>query len=428
MRQFSGLLILAALLMANAARSQTTLDYFLQAARENSPLIKDNRNQAQASRLELDRIRAQYFRPQLGVSATYMMSPVLVQDNGRNALQLNPQSPAKYIGQDLGLTNGALYQGLVAVNQPLFMQSRYQVYSDETRTLTAVNENNIRITGFDLDKVVTDQYILCLADLQQLAFLDKYLGLLAAQRALVEKLAAASVFRLSDLRLLDIEIRTQAIAKQGAEGSYRRNLADLNTLAGVQDTGYHRLEETGIDLAENNGQSAFTEKFSLDSALLGMQQKVFELRYKPQWNLFANGGLNAANIDLVQRRWGFAGGISFTRILFDGRQKAIAQHRTRVLQSTAAAYRDNFLRQNAVRKAGLLQQLRSVEERLALTGSQVEAYQQLLENYRQELAGGQLSVINYVNTVKNAIGLERELSALRINRLLLINTYNYWNH
>ena len=422
------LLLLCVLYGSFAASAQTDLQFYIQTAKDNSPLIKDNKNQSEAIKIEVERLEALYTKPQVGITANYLFAPVVSQDNGKTSLQFNPENPSKYFGQEVGLTNGGLYQGLIVINQPLFMQSKFKVVADEAMVGAKVNENNILLTNYELEKIITDQYLLCLQDLNQISFLNKYISLLKEQKELATKLVNGSVFKLSDVTLLNIEIQSQLIALQTSQASYKKNLMDMNTIAGITDTSYHELTITDLQLKATANGNAFIEKFSLDSSILVAQQQVFELRYKPQWNAFANGGINAAYISTLPRRLGITAGISFTKTLFDGRQKEINRRKTNTLLKTSQAYRENFLNQNAERKNNLTEQIQAIDARIKLTDTQVKEYDKLLGYYKKELISGQISVINYVNTVKNAMALEKDFITMQSNRQLLINTFNYWNH
>jgi hypothetical protein len=422
------ILISFILICSVAVTAQYDLQTYIKAAKDNSPLIKDNINQSEATKIEVERLKALYTKPQVGITANYLFAPVVSQDNGKTTLLLNPENTNKYFGQETSLTNGGLYQALIGVNQPLFMQSKFKVIADEAMISTKVNDNNIRLTNFELEKIITDQYLLCLQDLNRIKFLNKYITLLNEQKDLVTKLVNGSVFKLSDVTLLNIEIQSQLIVLQTLQASYKKNLMDMNTIAGVTDTAYHELTATTLQLSAATDNSSFIQKYSLDSSILIAQQKVFELRYKPQWNVFANGGLNASYISSLPRRIGVTAGITYTKTLFDGHQKEINQRRTATLLKTSQAYKENFINQNAIRKNNLLEQIKAIDQRGKLTEVQVKEYDTLLGYYKQELIRGQLSVINYVNTIKSAIALENEFITMQTNRQLLINTYNYWNH
>jgi hypothetical protein len=422
------ILISSVLICSAAVRAQYDLQTYIQAAKENSPFIKDNKNQSEATKIEVERLKALYTKPQVGITAGYLLAPVVSQDNGKTTLLLNPENPNKYFGQETALTNGGLYQALIGVNQPLFMQSKFKVIADEAMINTKANDNNILLTNFELEKIITDQYLLCLQDLNKINFLKKYISLLNEQKDLVTKLVNGSVFKLSDVTLLNIEMQSQLISLQTIQASYKKNLMDMNTIAGITDTAYHEVNATTLQLSAANNSSSFIQKYSLDSSILTAQQRVFELRYKPQWNVFANGGLNASYISTLPRRIGVTAGITYTKTLFDGRQREINQRRTATLLKTAQAYKENFINQNTIRRNNLLEQIKAIDQRGSLTEAQVKEYDKLLGYYKQELIRGQLSVINYVNTIKSAIALENEFIIMQTNRQLLINTYNYWNH
>jgi hypothetical protein len=263
------LILISFILICSAAvRAQYDLQTYIQAAKDNSPLIKDNKNQSEATKIEVERLKALYTKPQVGITASYLFAPVVSQDNGKTTLLLNPENPNKYIGQETGLTNGGLYQALIGVNQPLFMQSKFKVIADEAMINTKVNDNNILLSNFELEKIITDQYLLCLQDLNKINFLKKYISLLNEQKDLVTKLVNGSVFKLSDVTLLNIEMQSQLISLQTIQASYKKNLMDMNTIAGITDTAYHELNATTLQLSAANNPSSFIQKYSLDSSIL----------------------------------------------------------------------------------------------------------------------------------------------------------------
>jgi hypothetical protein len=174
-------------------------------------------------------------------------------------------------------------------------------------------------------------------------------------------------------------------------------------------------------------KSRVTERYRLDSLNLVATQKIFELKYKPTVSLFANTGLNAVYAPTIPNRLGIAAGINFTLNLTDGKQRDITQQRTAVLMRTTKLYKDFFYNQNSVRKNRILTELKSIGERVSLTEDQLKEYQKLLEFYKQELSRGQISVINYITTLKTMAITQRDFVILKTNRDLLVNLYNYWN-
>jgi hypothetical protein len=406
--------------------AQYDLPFYIRSAKKNSPIIQDNKIQSEATRIEIERLKAVYTKPQIGITANYLLAPVLSRDNGKTSLQVNPTNPQKYIGYDISANSG-LYQALIGISQPLFGLQKFNVLADQAAITTKVNENNIRLTEHEIEKIITDQYILCLQNSRQIEFVTKYIALLQEQKEVVTRLANASILKLSDLGLLNIEQQTQVILLNTLQASYKSSLFDLNILSGITDTSYHSLRTIDLQIQTERSVSSFITQFALDSAALVAQQKVFELKYQPQLSVFANSGLTAVNTSTLYRRFGLNAGVSLILPLYDGKQKKLSRDRTNMLLTTSQVYKETFLNQIAVRKNKLITEIENAKKRAVLIITQLQEYDKLLAYYKQQLLTGQISVIDYVNTIKNAMALQKDFILLQTNQQLLINTYNYWN-
>ena len=334
--------------------AQNDLSYYINTAKKNSPLIADNKNQSQANQQEIERLKAFYTKPQIGITADYLLAPILSKDNNNNEVQLNPTNANNYYGYDLGATNGGQYQALLNVSQPLFNGQRYKTASEQMAVNSKINQNNIKLSEHDIEKIVTDQYILCLQDNKQIDFVNQMIALLDNQKSILKKLVESSIYKQSDGTLVNIEYQNYQGQLATLKANYQRDLFDLNILCGINDNRLIKLPENKIILSSEVQKTAFDEKFSLDSINLVTQQKIIELKYKPQLNAFANTGLNAVNINTISNRFGLSAGLSFTYSLFDGNQKKATRSKTEYLQKTVAAYKTNFNNQNSMRKAKIL--------------------------------------------------------------------------
>jgi outer membrane protein TolC len=419
--------VLLILLFSNRTIAQMDLRFYILQAQANSPLIFDNKNQSEAARLETDRLRALYKKAQISVTGIYQFSPIISRDNGRSELVMNPTSAEKYSGYDIAASNGGIYQGFLNVNQPLFNDTRYRTTAEQVLISSKINENTIKLTEHDLERFITDQYILCLQDLKQTNYLSSLLGIIDEQKNIVSKMVEGGLAKQSDMSLLTIEQRSQQAALNAFKATYRRDLMDLRVLAGVPDTTFQILPPIQLERKEQAGPSVFTERYRLDSLGLAATQKVFELKYKPLVGLYGNVGLDAVYAPTIPNRFGMSAGVNFTWTLTDGNQRNISRQRTSVLMKSSQNYRNFFYRQNAVRKDRILAELKSITERIIILTDQNREYQRLLEYYKQELSRGQISVINYVTTLKNLAISQRDFVLLETNQQLLINLYNYWN-
>lgn len=414
--------------------AQRGLAFYVENAQQTSPLIRDTQNQLQGNSLEAQRLQALYIKPLVQLTGAVQIAPIFSTDNGGVKPELNSHGADQYFGYDLAVSNGGLYQGLINVNQPLSNLFRAKAFAEPFVLASQIGQTVIGLGQHDVERVVTDQYILCLQDRLQVQYTDSLLRLLAEQRGIVQKFVESSLLKQSDLTLVDIETQTQRNLRVGYQTAYRRDVLELNALSGIVDTTVVELAPLNLTMNADIGfqesgraASGFTRRYALDSLALLAQQNIFELRYKPQWNFIANGGLNTSYLPDLPRRLGFSAGVSLVWTLYDGHQKRLNSQRTAILQQSYGNYRRFILNQNAVRRERLRGELRGLEERLLVFRQQLAGYEGVLSSYRRELLQGQLSIINYITVLKNMVAVRRDALLLQSNRQLLINAYNYYN-
>ena len=407
--------------------AQTDLSFYINQAKENSPLIKDNKNQSEASKAELERLKALYTKPQITFNASVAVSPIINRDNGKTELQISPSDATNYTGYDIAASNGGIYQGMINVNQPLFNAGKLKMASEQLLVANQINLNTIKLSEHDIEKIVGDQYVLCLQDLKQTDYIIQLSQIINEQKVVVNKLVENGLLKQSDLLLVSIEQQTQQNTLAMYKSIYRRDLMDLNILCGINDTSLIAINNLNLTISSSVSQSNFTEKFRLDSLNLLAAQKNFELKYKPQLSAYANTGLNGVYVPTLPNRFGLSGGLNFSVYIFDGKQKSLNKKKTDILIKSAQSYKSNFITQNTIRKYKILSEISSLNDRIVISTNQLKDYKQLLEYYKKEVITGQQSVVAYITTIKNLAALQRDYVLMQSNKLLLINTYNYWN-
>jgi hypothetical protein len=407
--------------------AQTDLGYYINQAKENSPLIKDNKNQSEASKAELDRLKALYTKPQITFNAGVAVSPIINRDNGKTEFQISPNDATNYTGYDIAASNGGIYQGMVNVNQPLFNAGKLKMASEQILVANQINLNAVKLSEHDIEKIVGDQYILCLQDLKQTDYIKQLTQIIDDQKVVVSKLVENGLLKQSDLLLVSIEQQTQQNTLAMYKSIYRRDLMDLNILCGINDTSLIIINNLDLNISSSVAQSNFTEKFRLDSLNLLASQKNFELKYKPQLSAYANTGLNGVYVPTLPNRFGLSGGLNFSVYIFDGKQKSLNKKKTDILIKSTQSYKSNFITQNTIRKYKILTEIASLNDRMVISTNQLKDYKQLLEYYKKEVITGQQSVVAYITTIKNLAALQRDYVLMQSNKQLLINTYNYWN-
>jgi outer membrane protein TolC len=325
---------------------QNDLNFYISTAKKNSPLINDNLNQTKVNKLEAERLKAFYTKPQVGITANYMFSPIVNLDNSTPTFEANSSGATKYIGYDFAAANGGQYQALLNITQPLLNGQKLKTATEQANIATQVNQNNVKLSEHDIEKIVTDQYILCLQDNKQTDYSKIMLDILVEQKSIIQKLVGASIYKQSDLTLLNIEYQNFLLQFTTYRATYKRDLMDLNILCGINDTSLIKLKNLDLKPTSNTQSSLFAEKYRLDSLNLIASKNIFELKYKPQLNAVANTGLNAVYAPTIPNRFGVNAGFSFTYNFFDGRQKNINRNKTDVLLKSVSFYKDNFISVN----------------------------------------------------------------------------------
>jgi len=289
---------------------QRDLSFYLDQAKINSPLINKNKNESKIVTLDLKQINSILSKPEVNLISSVMFAPIISHDNNSSHFELVSNGATDYTGYDLALTDGGQYQAVVSVKQPLFTGSRYKTYVNKASISGQINDNNIALTVHELEQIVGYQYILCIKSKMQINNELSLLKELNEQVKRLQKLVENAVYKQTDLMLLQIEIQNYEAEYKMFQGEYMTHIYDLNLICGIRDTSMVDLRETDFvlkpDIIRN---SNFLTAYKLDSLNIIADQSIYDLKYKPQLDLFADAGLFAAYLP-YPGRLGFSTGIS----------------------------------------------------------------------------------------------------------------------
>jgi outer membrane protein TolC len=419
------ILITADLLLINA--QDRDLDYYIGHAKEKSPLINQAENEKKIVALDLQQMNRILYKPEINVISGFTFSPIISRDNNNSSFHLVSEGATDYIGHDLALTDGGQYQALVSMRQPLLSGSKYKTYVNKADISQQINENNITLTIHELEQMVGYQYLLCIRSLKEAENSLSLIRNLEKQYALIQKLVENGVYKQTDLMLIQIELENYNLEYKGYQADYISNLYDLNLICGISDTIVVGLQDIEFKINPvTAAKSGFLTGFKLDSLNILSDQAVNELKYKPQLDLFADAGLNAAYLP-YPRRLGLSAGLALTWNIFDGHQKNIQREKSTVNLQTLEFRKNNFMTQNEISRNKILNQLNSVKERIMLNEMQADKYKHLAEAYSKELSLGEASIMDFKNLLKDIAAKNQELLQLRMEKQFLINSYNYLN-
>ncbi len=405
-----------------------SLFYYIETAKQNSPLLNDYRNRMRIEQDELQRLKVMYRHSRLEVNGDYLFVPIVSKKGGRTSFQWNARDAVDYYGYDLGESSGFLHAG-VTWTQPLLGNSSYKVAQEQSRINTEIARNYIRLEEHQLERAVTEQYLLCLLDQTQKAFADSVGAVLVRQEEIVARLVENGLAKESDLRLLAIEREANEELRLSARQSYHTHLMDLNLLCGIEDTTDVPLVNVGVELhTPYLYNSLFTEQYRLNSLNTAASLRSFNLQYKPRLDLFVNVGLQVGDFTGWYRHFGWSAGLTFRWTIFDGKQKRWKERQVTWQQQSIRTYKENAEYQRQMRLRQCLAELDKYNRRAEILRRQLEEYDKVLSAYAKEVEEGQVSVLDYITVLRNKIQAERDTLLLQTNRHLIIATYNYWNH
>ena len=317
----------------------------------------------------------------------------------------------------------------VTWTQPLLGKSSYKAAREQAMINEDLANNHIRVEKHQLERFVTEHYLLCLLDKIQIHFADSVASLLEKQIRTVQKLSENGMAKQSDVRLLLIEQQSNAETRTAFRQSYHTHLMDLNLLCGIDNTDDVALTEECLSVLSHpvGERSLFSEQYRLDSLNVAASLHSFNLQYKPRLDLFVNGGMQTGDFAGWYRHFGWSAGITFSWTIFDGRQKRWKERQVQLQQSSIQNYKSHAEYQRGMRISQCLSELAGYDERGKSLNKQLSEYEHVLSGYEKEMQAGQVSVLDYITVLRNKIQTERDYLLLQTNRQLVIAAYNYWN-
>ncbi|MDR3666936.1 MAG: TolC family protein [Ignavibacteriaceae bacterium] len=415
-------LLFLSFLLCPLLTAQNNLQYYLNSAFRNNPTLKESQNNISVKKLDKSLTEAQYVLPQISLTANYLFVPYF---NNDKIVTANPGPNA--IGYDASVTNGGLYSAQVNVTKNIFNGGVIDAFNNQADLQIKSNEFNFDLSKHNLEKDVTDQYIICW-QAQQLYILSAATAdTLIQQLNITKNLMMKGLVKQSDYLLLKIEFETQQLAALQSLASLRSSIYQLNVLAGIQDSSIVTLDNLNLNKTSISGFSKFFSQYENDSLLILNQQDVFETKYYPQLNLFFNAGLNAVELNDIQRKFGLSAGFNFSIPIYDGSQKSITRQQSQINLNSIVSNKKNqeILIKNKITESS--SQIDFYINSLQSITSQLGDYNKIMILMNSELMHGQLSMVDYITIIKNYLDLKKNEISSSAAYQQALNQFNYWN-
>ena len=178
-RRFFLIIILSGLSLI--AHNQTrSLDFFLKEGLQNSPLLNDYRNQINSANADSLLIRA-------------AKKPLV---EAKSLLQYSPFY--NNFGYDEVITDGGNYSAVMGVTQNIFNKRELNNKFEAVDLKKQLVNNYSRISVTELNKIITDQYLISFTDYSDYTFNKTFLELFEKENEIVRQFVKNGVGKQTD--------------------------------------------------------------------------------------------------------------------------------------------------------------------------------------------------------------------------------------
>ncbi|HXB30012.1 MAG TPA: TolC family protein [Puia sp.] len=395
----------------NSLAQKNTLDFYLQVAIQNSPLLKDFQSQMESNAIDSERIRAQY-KPQVSGSSINSYAPVI---NG--------------FGYDNAITNGGQLSGIVNVSQTLVSRGNLSAQYKNIQLQNQGIANTARISTQDLKRTITNQYLTAFGTLQELNLAKEIRELLQKEVRILKTLTEKNVYRQTDYLTLLVTVQQQDLSLRQLDIQYHNDFATLNYLAGIVDTTAVNLDEPSFTINPLPGpdHSVFFQKYTIDSLILVHNRTLLDYSYKPKVNLYANGGYVSSLMYQGYKNFGTSVGFDITVPIYDGKQKKMQYRKLDISERSRSGYKNFYTNQYYQQINQLEQQLQQTESLIGDINNQIKYSEGLIEVNTKLLETGDAKIADLIIALNNYLNAKNLLTQNKVSRLQIINQINYWN-
>lgn len=387
------------------------LDYFVNNAIENSPLLNENRNNILIAGIDSALLVAAN-RYQVTGSGNAYYAPII---NG--------------YGYDKAITNGQQLSALVALNKQIYNRRNLSLQFADIQLQKDSLQIGSAISQQDLKKNITAQYITVYSDQLQINFNNELYNLLQTQEIILKKLTQQNVYRQVDYLSFLVTVQQQNLVRKQLDIQQKNDYSLLNYLAGIIDTTTVALQEPNLMVIQTfiADSSVFFLKYKIDSLRLINNRALINLGYRPKVSLFADAGYQSSFDITPYKNFGTNIGINLSVSIYDGRQRRLQYTRLGIQERTRQKNRDFFQRQYYQQIQQLQQQLLLMQSLESSINDQVRFLQILIEANGKLLETGDIKMTDYILALNNYITARNLLVQNKVSRYQIINQLNYWN-
>lgn len=386
------------------------LDYFLNQAGLSSPVLKDLNSQQKAASIDSVIVRAGA-KPRVMANGAGLYAPI-----------------NRGYGYDEVLSNGQSLEGYLSLNYDLLNKKRVNNQLENVK----IQGDSIRYAGkmslYDLNRSITDQYLVAYSSQQQRDFNKEVVALLEREEILLKQLTRSNIYKQSEYLTFLVTLQQQQLAMKQSELQLQNDFATLSYLSGITDTSSTKLTEPKLaSIAIIGDRNFFLQKFTLDSLKNENLKQRIDLNYQPKLGVYANGGYSSSLILQPYKNFGASVGFTFSVPIYDGQQKKLQHNKLAISSNTISIYRNFFISQQTQQLNLIRQQVAQTDALFSKINEQIKFSKGLIEVDSRLLHTGDLRIADFVIAINNYMAAQNLFRQTTISRLKLINQFNYWN-
>ena len=395
----------------SAFAQQPTLDYFINKAIKNSPLLKEYQNQVLMNQTDSLLAKLNY-HVHASVISNNSYAPVV---NGW--------------GYDEIITNQRNINALLSVSKEITGWRSKQNQYEAIRFQSQSSMNTGIISEQDLKKNVTGQYIIAYGDYQQYNFSNEMLDLFKKEESMLKKLTENGIYKQTEYLAFLVNFHQQELETARFKNQYQNDFALLNFICGIEDTSFTQLPEPNLSVVQLPEflNSIFYNKFITDSLIIRNADRQIDYTYRPKIKLMADGGYLSSFTYQPERNFGASIGISIEVPLFNTTGRKLRHNKIAIEEQTRQFYRDFYSTQYHQQIKRFMQQLeanKNLEEQISL---QIKYSETLMNAYQKLLQTGDIRITDYMIAIGNYLNAKNLMVQNITERYQFINELNYWN-
>jgi Outer membrane protein len=385
------------------------LDYYIQKAKVNSPLLYELGNKKKVTELDSLKTRASY-NPIVSATSSAVFSPTY-----------------KGFGYDTAISNGQSVEALLTVSKQLIsnknLKSRLDNYKLDKRSI----ETQAQLSTDIVEKTVTEQYITTFLNQELLNLSNDIIGFLEKEDKVLRKLAKSSNIKQTDYLNFKVTLQQNLFNNEQQRSLWMNNLSTLNYLSGIDNNVTDSIVSPDIFLPipVSFDESFYGKNDVIDSLKNKNNEQLINLNYKPQISLFANGGYSSSFMASPYKNLGVSMGISINLPLYDGKQRKMSLMQNDLNDQNRKRYRDANKQHYTLQVQELRRQIERCNKLISMTPEQFKYTKALVDANALLLGTGEVSMTDFLLSITNYMNIRTVDIQNRANKLLLMNQLNY---